>query len=192
MRFLKSLVIGVSAAGLVGCTGVGSHPSLTVGSPAAPAASAAPPASAAVVTATAKAAEPVSSQMKTGARQAAEQFYSLYSARQFATLWGLLSPTVRSQVTKGAWVGVHEACPGTAAGKSRTIQAVTAFGSAAIITEAVAGATSTPGTTEDVFSYAGGQWGYSPGVLAIYRHGSVAADVAAAHAAGFCTGWKVF
>jgi hypothetical protein len=69
---------------------------------------------------------------------------------------------------------------------------VTAFGSAAIITEAVAGATSTPGTTEDVFSYAGGQWGYSPGVLAIYRHGSIAADVAAAQAAGFCTGWKVF
>jgi hypothetical protein len=82
MRYLKGLVIGVSAAGLVGCTGVGSQPSLTVGAPAAPAASAA------VVTATAKAAEPVSLQMKTGARQAAEQFYSLYSARQFTALWG--------------------------------------------------------------------------------------------------------
>jgi hypothetical protein len=181
MRSFKGLLLGVSVAGLAACSGIASQPSLTVGT-----------APATVVTVTAKAAAPVSSQMKFGARGAAEQFYTLYSANQFATLWGLLSPTVKSQVTKSAWVGVHNSCPGAAAGKARVIKAVTAFGSAAIITETVTGVASTPGTTEDVFSYVGGQWSYSPGELAIYRHGSIAADVASARAAGYCAGWKVF
>ena len=78
------------------------------------------------------------------------------------------------------------------AGKSRIIKAVTVFGSAAIVTEAIAGAASKLGTAEDVFNYANGHWSYSPGDLSIYHHGSVAADVAAAKAAGFCTGWKIF
>jgi hypothetical protein len=69
---------------------------------------------------------------------------------------------------------------------------VTAFGSAAIVTEAVAGIPANPGTAEDVFNYGDGQWSYSPGEVGIYAHGSIAADIAAAKSAGFCTGWKVF
>ena len=71
---------------------------------------------------------------------------------------------------------------------SGAIKSVTVFGNAAIVTEAITGATSTHHTVESVFNYAHGRWGYSPGDISIYHHGSVAADIAAAKAAGFCAG----
>jgi hypothetical protein len=185
MRQFNGAAIGLLAAGLAGLVGCS-------GSAASSLSNAAEPAPSAVVTTTAAAAAPVSSTMREGARAAAAQFYSFYSASQFSALWNLLSPAAKRQVSKTAWVSVHQACPGAAAGKSRTIKAVTAFGSAAIVTEAVAGAPAGPGTAEDVFNYADGQWSYSPGEVAVYGHGSIAADIAAAKSAGFCTGWKVF
>ena len=130
--------------------------------------------------------------MKAGARAAAAQFYGLYSASQFAAFWNLLAPATKRQVPRRVWVSVHEACPSAGAGKHRTIKAVTVFGNAAIVTEAVAGVPSQLGTAEDVFSYANGHWSYSPQDLSIYLHGSVTADIAAAKAAGFCTSWKLF
>jgi hypothetical protein len=181
MRLLKGLAIGLTTAGLVGCSGPKAQ-SMLAGGTSGPA----------VVVTTAQAAPPASLKMKAGASAAAARFYDLYSASQFAALWDLLSPAAKGQVSKGVWVSVHDACPGVAAGKSRTIKAVTVFGSAAIITEEITGAAANPGTAEDVFSYVDGQWSYSPGEVGIYRHGSIAADVAAAQTAGFCTGWKVF
>jgi hypothetical protein len=130
--------------------------------------------------------------MRTGARAAAARSYRLYSASQFAAFWNLLSPATKRQVSRRVWVKVHEACTSAGAAESRIIKSVTAFGNAAIITEAVAGVPAKPGGTEDVFNYAQGRWSYSPSDLSIYHHGSVAADVAAARAAGFCTGWKIF
>lgn len=212
MRWLKgTVVIGLIAVGLVGCRGA-TGSSVPSGSEAAPAGGAsspaegpsAPPAAPSdpaggasastpgasapkAVTRTAAPAAPVSSTMRAGASAAAAHFYDLYSASQFSALWDLLTPTAKREVSKTAWVGVHDACPGAAAGKSRTIRAVTAFGSAAIITETIAG-----GTAEDVFNYAGGHWSYSPGEVSIYLHGSIAADIAAAKMTGFCTGSKVF
>jgi hypothetical protein len=41
-----------------------------------------------------------------------------------------------------------------------------------------------------VFNYSHDHWGYSPSNLGIYQHRSVAADVAAARAAGLCTAGK--
>ena len=183
MRLLKCLSIGLAAAGLAGCSGVASQPSAT-----SPAVTLGP----AAAIGTAAGAPPVSHVMQAGARAAAAQFYGLYSSSQYASAWSLLAPVAKSEVSEGVWISVHEACPGTSAGKSRVIKAVTAFGNAAIVTEAVTGATSDPGPAEDVFNYADGQWSYSPAEVGIYRHGSTSADVAAAKAAGLCTGSKVF
>jgi hypothetical protein len=130
--------------------------------------------------------------MQARARAAAAQFYGLYSAGQFAAVWDLLSPATKRYVPRRVWVSVHDACPTTGAGKSRVIKAVTVFGSAAITTEATAGAAAKVHTAEDVFTYAHGRWSYSPRDLSIYHHGSVAADIAAAKAAGFCASWKIF
>ena len=181
MRLLKGLAVGLIAVGLTGCSVAASQPSGTGAAPGT-----------AVVTSTAPPAAPVSPEMRAEARAAAATFYGLYSASRFEAFWNLLSPATKRQVSRSVWVSVHEACPGVAAGKSRIIRAVTVFGSAAIVAEAIAGAPSNLGTAEDVFGYANGRWSYSPGDLNIYHQGSVAADIGAAKAAGFCTGWKIF
>jgi hypothetical protein len=178
MRFVKGLLAGVALAGLAGCSG---------GAPGSPSVSSVP-----AVRTTASSVPSASPQVKAGARAAAAQFYTLYSASRFAAFWNLLSPATKRQVSRHIWVSVHDACPDAAAGSSRIIKSVTVFGSAAIITEAIAGAQSKPEIAEDVFNYANGHWSYSPGDLSIYHHRSVAADIAAAKAAGLCTGWKIF
>ena len=178
MRFPKSLLIGLAAAGLVGCSNAASGPLS--------------PSPAATARTTASSVPPASPQMKSGARAAAVQFYGLYSASQYAAFWNLLAPATKSQVPQAVWVSVHEACPSAGAGKPRTIKAVTVFGNAAIVTEVITGAPVQPGTAADVFNYADGHWSYSPEDLNIYHHGSVTADVAAAKAAGLCASWKIY
>ena len=175
MRFPKGLLAGLVVAGLAGCSG----------SAPGPAAGSTPK-----ITATASSVPSASASMKATARAAAKRFYGLYATSHYATLWSLLAPATKHEVSRKAWIGVHEACSATGAGKSRVIKAVTVFGNAAVVAETVAGVT--PGTVEDVFNYTGGRWRYSPQAPSIYRHGSVTADIAAAKAAGLCKSSKVF
>ena len=178
MRFRKSLLVGLAAIGLVGCSGAVS------GTPSA--------SPIATTRTTASSVPPASPQMKAGARAAAAQFYGLYATSQFAAAWNLLAPATKRQLPRRVWVSMHEACPSAGAGKPRVIKAVTVFGNAAIVTEAIVVTSLKPATAEDVFNYADGHWSYSLADLNIYRDGSVAADIAAAKAAGFCTGWKIY
>lgn len=175
MRLPKGLLVSLVVAGLAGCSGG------ALGAPASPT-----PA----VTATASSVPAASPQVKASARAAAEQFYGLYAASQYAGSWDMLAPATKRQVSRPAWIGVHEGCSSAGAEKPRVIKAVTVFGNAAIVAETVAGAP--PGTAEDVFTYADGRWGYSPQDPGIYRHGSVTADIAAAKEAELCTSSKVF
>ncbi len=183
MRRLKGLLAVLVAAGLTGC-GAGGPSAPPAGGPSATAqrgaASAPPPV------------KPASPVAKAQARAAAMRFYGLYSASRFASSWSLLPPAVQHLVLRRVWVGVHQACPSAGAGEPRVIKAVTVFGTAAIITEAISGATAKADTAEDVFDNVSGRWRYSPQDLSIYQHGSVAADTAAAKAAGFCGGRKLF
>jgi hypothetical protein len=176
MRFPKSLLVSLIVAGLAGCSGGASGP------PAA--------APTQKITATASSVPPASARQKGSARAAAARFYGLYATSHYTAMWNLLAPATKRQVSRKAWIGVHEACSTGNAGKSRVIKAVTVFGNAAIVAETVAGATT--GAVEDVFNYADGQWRYSLQAPGIYRHKSVTADIAAARAAGLCTSSKVF
>ncbi len=187
MRFPKSVLVGLVATGLVGC-------SVATGLVGCSGTASGPPSVGTTPTASATASSvpPASPQMKAGARAAAAHFYGLYSASQFAASWNLLTPTTKRHVPRHVWVSVHEACPSIGTGKRRTIKAMTVFGSAAIVTESITGVPPQLGTAEDVFSYANGRWSYSPQDPNIYVHGSVTADIAAAKAAGFCTSWKLF
>lgn len=180
MRLPKWFMVGLIAAALTGCEGHSSAaPSgAPVGAPSP------------IVTKTKPLAVPPSPagrNMKAGAREAAERFYGLYLGRQFASSWELLAPAARRQIPKSIWVSVHEGCL-SAATESGTIKSVTVFGNAAIVTEEITRTSSKSGTVEAVFNYANGRWGYSPGDLGIYHHGSVAADITAAKAVGFCSG----
>jgi hypothetical protein len=182
VRLWKGVLAGVVAAGLAGCTSSANTPP-----PGTPVSTA--PAT------TARAAPPVNSVpagAKADVRAAAAQFDTVYFADRFAAAWDLLAPTVQRQVSKEAWVGVHNACPSAASGTTSVIKSVTVFGGTAIVTETARRANSTRGTIEYVFYYSGSYWGYSPANPGIYRRGSVAADIAAAKAAGLCGGWRAF
>lgn len=174
MRFPKGLLVSLIVAGLAGCSGASGPPAIPTPT----------------ITATASSVPPASQQVKAAARTAAEGFYGLYEANHYTALWNLLAPATKRQVSRKAWIGVHEACSTAEAGKSRVIKAVTVFGNAAIVAETIAGVL--PATAEDVFNYADGRWRYSPQDPGIYQHGSVTADIAAAKAAGLCTSSKVF
>jgi hypothetical protein len=186
MRLLKGLAVCSGAFSLAfgaGCSSGGSERS---------AAGSAATASGPVAASFAPPAAPVSPQLRATARAAAAQFYALYSTSQFAAFWSRLAAPTKSHIPEHVWVSVHEGCPSGAAGNSRVIKAVTVFGNAAIVTESMAGPAAKPDTTEDVFNLVNGQWSYSPGDMSIYHHGSVAADIAAAKAAGVCASWKIF
>jgi hypothetical protein len=175
MRLWKGLLVSLVAAGLAGCSGG------TPGSPAVPVPT---------ITATASSVPSATPHTKAVARAAAEEFYGLYAESKYAAVWNLLASTTQHQVSRKAWIGVHEACSTAGAGKSRVIKTVTVFGNAAIVAETVTGGL--PGTAEDVFNYTDGRWRYSPQDPGVYQHKSVTADVAAAKAAGLCTSSKVF
>ncbi len=184
MRWQKWLMVGLIAAALAGCDGHGSA-APTIAPIAAGTGAPSP-----LVTKTKPLAappSPASPTMKADARATAERFYGLYLDRQFASSWELLAPAARRQIPESTWVGVHEGCL-SAVSESGTIKSVTVFGNAAIVTEEITRTSSKSGTVEAVFNYAKGRWGYSPGDLGIYRHESVAADITAAQAAGFCGG----
>ncbi len=190
MRFPNGLLAGLAgllAVGLVGCSGSSPAPAPYPGS--------APPSSSSQATSAptepaATQTGPVEPETKAGARAAAAKYYRLYSASQFAASWDLLSPSTEGAVPRAVWVSVHAGCLSADAGTARVIKSVLVFGNAAIVTETIAGAPSRLGKAHDVFNYTNGHWGFAPNDLGIYHHGSVAADIAAAKAQGFCAPGK--
>jgi len=136
------------------------------------------------------AAKPAQARTQAGARAAAWRFYRLYFGGQFAASWDLLAPAAKRQVPKRVWTGVHGGCQAGIAARFMVIGSVTVFGDAAIVTHKVTGTHARRRIARDIFNYANGRWGYSPADLSVYRHGSVAADISAAKAAGLCSGRK--
>jgi hypothetical protein len=143
------------------------------------------PSAAAASTAPKAAAEP---ETKAGVRAAATQFYAFYSASQWAQAWAYLAPATRRAVPAKTWTDVHEQCASPTAGLARTIKSVTLAGSTAVVSETVAGTLGKIATVSDAWAYSGGRWGLvlDKSSTAVYSHGSVKADVAAAKAAGEC------
>jgi len=136
------------------------------------------------------AAKPAQARTRAGAHAAAARFYRLYFGRQFAASWDLLAPAAKRQIPQRIWTGVHGGCQVSVAARPRVIRSVTVFGDAAIVTQKIIGAHARHRIARDIFNYANGRWGYSPADLSIYLHGSVAADISAAKAAGLCSGGK--
>jgi hypothetical protein len=178
----RALLLGMVAVGLVGCTNSVSTSALPGQSPTA-ATVTGPPAAKAT---------PIPPAAESSARAAAVQFDSEYFAGKFAAAWDLLSADVKRAIPKRVWVGVHDGCRPAPTDVTRVIKSVTAFGDAAIVTETIVTAQSKRSTAENVFNYANGRWGYSPENLSIYNRGSISADIAAARAAGFCSGQQLF
>lgn len=127
-----------------------------------------------------------------GARKTAAQFDQLFFSSQFAASWRLLSSSAKHLIPENLWVKVHEGCSPASSGAAREVASVTIFGDTAIISEKIASGSSGHDADHYLLNYANGRWAYSPDDMNIYHRGSVAADVAAAKAADFCGGLKVF
>jgi hypothetical protein len=165
--------VGLLAASTAGCSGLTGSSS---------------PASADTVARTAQ--QTAQPETEAGARDAASQFYALYSASQWPQAWAFLSPASQHAAPEPVYVAVHEGCPPAMAGVARVIKSVTMAGATAVITETASGAIGALGSVTDAWTYSGGRWGLamSQDALASYAHGSAAADLAALKASGECAG----
>jgi hypothetical protein len=165
---------GAAALAVVTVTAIGCSSAVT--QPAAP------------VPATASAA--AQPETEAGVRAAATAFYAFYSAGLWPQAWAMLTPASQAQAPEAVYAAVHQGCPSPSAGMARVIKSVVMAGSAAVVTETIAGAASALGSQADAWSYAGGRWGIALDQTAVsaYSHGTAAADVAALKAAGQCAG----
>lgn len=120
------------------------------------------------------------------AKAAAEQFFALYSAGQWAAAWKLLAPADRKQAPERVYEAVHQGCPSRAAGLAYNVQKITLAGSTAVVTYSISGAASALGSATMALAWTPAGWGVEPNEMGIYSHGSAAADIAAAKAAGEC------
>jgi hypothetical protein len=137
-------------------------------------------------------ATPASPKTRQGAQAAATRFTQLYYSKRYADSWNLLAGDARQVISRSSWTDVHNACTPHGANPQKRIASVVLFGESAIITQAASGTGSASAKDTYVLSYVNGQWAISPDDIATYQRGSVAADVAAAKAAGFCGNWKVY
>jgi hypothetical protein len=176
-RIASAVIVAGTITGISACSG-------------SPAPAASPAATTAASTAASSAvtpsATPAQPETAAAAKAVALQYLGLYSAGQFATSYPLLTPAAQKAVPESAWVAVHQGCPSVSAGMAYEIKNVTMTGSTAVMTVTLAGAASGLASASEAFIYSGGKWGFSPSDLNLYEHSSVAADIAAAKAAGDC------
>ena len=134
-------------------------------------------------------AAPAEPETVAGATAAAQRYFGLYSAQQYPAAWALLAPSVQRAVPEATWAAVHAACPSKSAGLGYDVKNVIVTGNTAVATVTLAGALSNLVSGSEAFTYASGRWEYVPDEtdVAMYEHGSVTADVAAARAEGLCT-----
>ena len=177
MRFPAiGIVPATVAAGLALAACSGTSSGSTPG-PSAPARSASPGAHAST---------PVEPATVSAVRADADDYLTLYTAGQFAIIYQMLSAPARQAIDQQAWVAVHRGCLGATGGMSYKIRHIAVAGKTAVVSVVLTGGAAKPESATETLVYADGHWGFSPRDVALYRHGSVTADVAAAKAAGGC------
>jgi hypothetical protein len=176
-RVHGAVVIGLGTAAVAACSPGSS-------SSAAPVASA-------PSTSVSASSSPAQPDTKAAAKSTASDFFALYSADQWPQAWALLSPADRAKIPESTFVAQHKACPSAAAGMAYEIKGITMAGKTAVITYTIPAVEKLYGSATQAMSYsAGSGWriDLDTEAMADYSHGSAKADVAAAKAAGDCSG----
>ncbi len=120
-----------------------------------------------------------------GAMAAAQYYFSLYGAGQYAAVYPLIAPADRAVIAESSWTGVHQACP--ASGLTYQVKTPVLSGTTAVMAVGYSGAASAIGSEQVTFTYSGGRWYYVPSDTSVYRGHDLAQAVAAAKAAGLCS-----
>jgi hypothetical protein len=122
---------------------------------------------------------------------AAGRLLGYYAAGRFGQAWDMLTVPVQQQVPRATWNGFYGGCFAVTGVTYTVRQAVIRDPASAEVIAVVAVSTRGDGPPPGypltlAFDYDGNRWRYQPNSTAIWGHGSVAADLAAARAAGVC------
>jgi hypothetical protein len=120
------------------------------------------------------------------AKSAAEAYFDLYGAGQYAAVYPMIAPADRQYIREKVWTGVHQECKSPSAGLTYSVKHPVLAGSVAVVSVSLSGAAAALGSEQVSFTYADGKWYYLPSDLSIYRHHDVAQALKAARAAGLC------
>jgi len=134
-------------------------------------------------------AAPAQTDTAAAAKGAAQRFLTLYSAGQWDAAWQYLSPADKAKVPEKLFAAFHDGCPAEAAGMAYEIQGVTLAGKTAVVTYTIPAFAKTAGSATMPLAWVPAAWGVelASSSLNAYSHGSAAADVKAAKAAGECS-----
>jgi hypothetical protein len=171
IRALTPALIPIALA-LAGCGTHAASTSSPASSPAAAAPAAAMPA-----------AQP---ETAAGAKAAAQSYFALYAAGQYAAVYPMIDAQARAAIPEATWVTVHRDCKSTASGMSYAVGAPTLAGATAVMSVSISGALSKLGSEEETFLYQGGKWVWDETVLTSWK-GTPAQILAAFKAAGKCS-----
>lgn len=119
-----------------------------------------------------------------GALSAADTYFALYGAGQYAAVYPLIAPGDRAAIPESVWAGLHQACP--VSGLTYKVQTPVLSGTTAVMAVGYLGAAGSLGSEQVTFTYSGGRWYYMPSDVSTYRGHDLAQAVAAAKAAGLC------
>jgi hypothetical protein len=120
-----------------------------------------------------------------GAKAAAQAYYALYAAGQYAAVYPMINAQARAAIPLATWVTVHQGCKSAASGLSYAVGTPTLAGATAVMSLSVAGALSKLGSEEETFTYEGGKWLWAENALASWK-GTPAQILAGFKAAGKC------
>ncbi len=168
---LAAAVLATAALAVAACS------ASTAPAPAAPAA-------------TVKASAPSVPVTAAAARTAIRQYLALYSAGQWDAAWQYLAPSARKTAPEKLYAAFHGQCPSQAAGLAYQVKDVTMAGKTAVITYTIPVLAKAFGSATAAMAWTPGGWKVEMDAAsaALYSHGSLAADLKAAKAAGYCSG----
>ncbi len=121
------------------------------------------------------------------ALSAANSFFALYGAGQYAAVYPMIAPTDRAVIRESVWTGVHRKCESAAAGLSYKVSHPVLSGATAVVTVGLTGVASAIGSEQATFTYSGGRWYYVPPDMQVYRGHDLTQAVAAAKTEGYCS-----
>jgi hypothetical protein len=120
-----------------------------------------------------------------GALSAADTYFALYGAGQYAAVYPLIAPADRAVIAESVWTGLHQSCP--VPGLTYQVKTPLVSGAMAVMAVGYSGAASAIGSEQVTFAYSGGRWYYLPSDMSVYRGHDLAQAVTAAKAAGLCS-----
>lgn len=177
---MKAVAVSATVAAVAAVAGCGTTATTPAGSTAAAASQTVAPSQSPAATASA---EPVTA---AAAKSAAETYFGLYAAGQYAAVYPMISPAARRIIRESVWTGLHERCRPTTATLTYKVAHPILAGTIAVVTVGYAGGAASLGSEQITFTYVDGKWYYQPSDLSVYARHNVAQAVAAAKAAGVC------